>query len=93
MDDSNGSAAGAKLFVGSLSWGVTTEMLREAFEQAGTVVDAIVISDRESGRSRGFGFVEMSSPEEAQAAIQMWDGKELDGRPINVTVAKPKEER
>ena len=83
---------GNKLFVGSLAWATTTDGLRTAFEQAGTVVDAIVISDRMSGRSKGFGFVEMSSQEEAQAAIEMWNEKELDGRKIIVNVARPKEE-
>jgi RNA recognition motif-containing protein len=67
--------------------------LREAFEKAGTVVSAVVIIDRMSGRSKGFGFVEMSSPEEAQAAIEMWNEKELDGRAIIVNVARPREER
>lgn len=83
---------GNKLFVGSLAWATTTDGLRSAFEQAGTVVDAVVISDRMSGRSKGFGFVEMSSPEEAQAAIEMWHEKELDGRAIIVNEARPKEE-
>ena len=84
---------GTKLFVGSLSWGTTSEALREAFEKAGTVADAVVISDRMSGRSKGFGFVEMSTPEEAQAAIEMWHEKELDGRKIIVNEARPKEEK
>lgn len=84
---------GTKLFVGSLSWGTTNEKLREAFEQAGTVADAVVITDRMSGRSKGFGFVEMSTPEEAQAAIEMWNEKELDGRKIIVNEARPKEEK
>ena len=83
---------GTKLFVGSLSWGTTSEALREAFEKAGTVTDAVVISDRMSGRSKGFGFVEMSTPEEAQAAIDMWNEKEIDGRKIIVNEARPKEE-
>ena len=83
---------GTKLFVGSLSWGTTSEALREAFEKAGTVGDAVVISDRMSGRSKGFGFVEMATPEEAQAAIEMWHEKELDGRKIIVNEARPKEE-
>ncbi|PIW36588.1 MAG: RNA-binding protein [Candidatus Kerfeldbacteria bacterium CG15_BIG_FIL_POST_REV_8_21_14_020_45_12] len=79
------------LFVGSLSWDTTDDSLRAAFEQAGTVESAKVIMDRDSGRSRGFGFVEMASPEDAQAAIDMWDGKELDGREIKVNEARPKE--
>ena len=84
---------GTKLFIGSLSWGTTSEALREAFEKAGTVADAVVISDRMSGRSKGFGFVEMSTPEEATAAIEMWNEKELDGRKIIVNEARPKEEK
>ncbi len=79
------------LFVGSLSWDTTDDSLRAAFEQAGAVESAKVILDRDTGRSRGFGFVEMASEDEAQAAIDMWDGKELDGRPINVNEARPKE--
>ena len=82
-----------KLFVGSLSWGTTSEALREAFEKAGTVADAVVITDRMSGRSKGFGFVEMSTPEEATAAIEMWNEKEIDGRKIIVNEARPKEEK
>ena len=83
---------GTKLFVGSLSWGTKSETLREAFEKAGTVADAVVITDRMSGRSKGFGFVEMATAEEAAAAIEMWNGKELDGRKIAVNEARPKEE-
>lgn len=83
---------GTKLFVGSLSWGTKSETLREAFEKAGTVVDAVVITDRMSGRSKGFGFVEMATADEAAAAIQMWNGQELDGRKIAVNEARPKEE-
>lgn len=82
---------GTNLFVGSLSWGVTDAVLREAFEKAGTVVSAKVIVDRDSNRSKGFGFVEMSSPEEAQAAIDMWHEQELDGRKIVVNEAKPRD--
>ena len=83
----------SRLFVGSLSWGVRDDALREAFEKAGTVVSATVIIDKMSGRSKGFGFVEMASPEEAQAAIDMWHEQELDGRKIIVNVARPREER
>ncbi|MBU1445728.1 RNA-binding protein [Patescibacteria group bacterium] len=82
-----------KLFVGSLSWGVNDEALKEAFSAAGTVVSATVITDRMSGRSKGFGFVEMETEEEAQAAIEMLHEKELDGRKIIVNVARPREER
>ena len=83
---------GNKLFIGSLSWGTKDDALRAAFEQCGTVEDAVVIMDRMSGRSKGFGFVTMSTPEEAQAAIEMWNEKELDGRKIIVNEARPKEE-
>jgi cold-inducible RNA-binding protein len=82
-----------KLFVGSLSFNTTDESLAEAFGAAGTVVSAKVITDRDSGRSKGFGFVEMSNEEEAKAAIQMFAGKELDGRTLTVNVAKPMAER
>ena len=84
---------GTKLYVGNLSWEVKDDGLKEAFEQAGAVTSATVIIDRMSGRSKGFGFVEMSTPEEAQAAIEMWDGKELGGRPLKVNEARPREER
>lgn len=76
------------LFVGGVSFKSTDDTLRAAFSQAGTVVSAKIIMDRETGRSRGFAFVEMSSPEEAQAAIDMWNGKELDGREISVRIAE-----
>lgn len=82
-----------KLFVGSLSWNTTDEALKEAFSAAGTVESATVITDRMSGRSKGFGFVEMSTEEEAQKAIDMYNGKELDGRTIVVNEARPREER
>ena len=68
-----------KLYVGGLSWGTNDDALREAFAQAGTVVSAEVKLERDTGRSRGFGFVEMESDEAAQAAIDMRNGKELDG--------------
>lgn len=78
-----------KLFVGSLSWNVNDKALEEAFSQAGQVESANVIIDRMTQRSKGFGFVEMSTEEEAKAAIEMWDGKELDGRKIVVNEARP----
>lgn len=84
---------GTKLFVGGLAWATKDEALKAAFEKAGTVVSATVITDRMSGRSKGFGFVEMATPEEAQAAIDMWHEKELDGRNIIVNEARPREER
>ncbi len=82
-----------KLFVGSLSYNTTDESLAEAFAVAGTVVSAKVIMDRDSGRSKGFGFVEMSSEQEAQTAIKMLAGKELDGRTLTVNLAKPMADR
>jgi len=81
-----------KLFVGGIAWKTTEDALRAAFEQAGTVESAVIITDRMSGRSKGFGFVEMANDEEAQAAIEMWNGKELDGREIAVNEARPREE-
>lgn len=81
------------LFVGGISFHSTEDTLRDAFAQAGQVVSAKIIMDKMTGRSRGFGFVEMSTPEEAQAAISMWDGKELDGRRIAVKPAEPRKER
>src|SRR6202162_1609652 len=78
-----------KLFIGSLSFSTTSEGLREFFTQCGNVSSATVITDQFSGRSRGFGFVEMATPEEAQAAVQRLNGKDLDGRQIKVEVAKP----
>jgi len=83
----------SKLFIGSLAWATTDDSLRDFFSQAGTVVSASVIMDRETNRSKGFGFVEMSSDEEAKAAIDQLNGKELDGRAIVVNEARPREER
>lgn len=83
----------SKLYVGSLSFDTTNEALKELFETAGTVVSASVIMDRETNRSKGFGFVEMGTEQEANAAISALNGKELDGRTINVSMARPKEDR
>ncbi len=82
-----------KLYVGNLSFRTTGDDLREAFSQAGTVESASIIEDRETGRSRGFGFVEMSTPEEAAAAIEQFNGKDLGGRNLTVNEAKPRENR
>jgi RNA recognition motif-containing protein len=82
-----------KLFVGSLSFKINDDQLKELFEAFGTVVSASVIIDRDTDRSKGFGFVEMSSDEEAQAAIAALNGKEVEGRAIIVNVARPKEDR
>lgn len=82
-----------KLYVGSLSFDTNDQGLRDAFSKAGTVETATVIMDKMSGRSKGFGFVEMSTDAEAQKAIEMWNGKELDGRTVVVNEARPMEER
>jgi len=82
-----------KLYVGGLSYDTTEDTLKEAFAQAGTVESAAIIIDRMSGRSKGFGFVEMSTDEEAQKAIEMFNGKELDGRTVTVNEARPMESR
>ena len=82
-----------KLFVGSLSFGVNEDKLRELFETVGTVTSAVIINDRDTNRSKGFGFVEMGSEQEAQAAISTLNGKDLDGRNIIVNEAKPKVDR
>lgn len=78
-----------KLYVGSLSYDTKEDGLRDLFSEAGTVESVAVIIDKISGRSKGFGFVEMSSAEEAQKAIEMFNGKELDGRTIIVDEARP----
>ncbi|MFH1729332.1 MAG: RNA-binding protein [Pseudomonadota bacterium] len=80
---------GNKLYVGNLPYSVTDESLGEHFAQCGTVESAKVITDRDSGRSKGFGFVEMSSSQEAADAIEKINGSELDGREIKVSEAKP----
>lgn len=82
-----------KLFVGSLSWGVNDDQLEEFFASVGTVASAKVIVDRDTNRSKGFGFVEMSNDDEAKKAIDELNGKELDGRPITVNEARPREDR
>src|SRR6266576_4453087 len=82
-----------KLFVGNLSFDITENDLQDAFAAHGTVVEANLMMDRATGRPRGFGFVTMSTPEEAQAAIGALNGKSIDGRALTVNVAKPREER
>jgi len=82
-----------KLYVGNLSFQTSNEDLQQLFAQAGTVESANIIEDRETGRSRGFGFVEMSSTEEGNAAIQQFNGYEVGGRALNVNEAKPREDR
>jgi cold-inducible RNA-binding protein len=82
-----------KLYVGNLAFETSGENLRQHFAQAGTVETATVVEDRDTGRSRGFGFVEMSSKEEGEAAIAQFNGNDLDGRNLTVNVAKPRESR
>jgi RNA recognition motif-containing protein len=82
-----------KLYVGNLSFQTSSEDLQELFGQAGTVESASVVEDRETGRSRGFGFVEMASDEEGKAAIEKFNGQEINGRSLNVNEARPREDR
>ena len=82
-----------KLYVGNLSFQTSSEELQTLFSQAGTVESVSLIEDRETGRSRGFGFVEMSSKEEGAAAIAQFNGKDMGGRALNVNEAKPREDR
>ncbi|NBW70897.1 MAG: RNA-binding protein [Bacteroidetes bacterium] len=81
------------IYVGNLSYGVSDDQLREVFEAYGTVSSAKVISDKFSGRSKGFGFVEMDDDNEAKSAIEDLDGAEIDGRAVKVNEARPREER
>ena len=82
-----------KLYVGGLPYSTTEDELRDAFAGAGSVSSASIIMDRMSGRSKGFGFVEMTTDEEAQKAIDMWNGKDFGGRTLTVNEARPMEER
>ena len=82
-----------KLFVGNLSFNTTENDLQDAFAAHGTVLEANLMMDRVSGRPRGFGFVTMSTPDEAQAAIDGLNGQQIDGRALTVNTAKPREER
>src|SRR5438046_1114746 len=81
---------GKKLYVGNLAYGITDSDLQQLFEAHGTVQSAQVIMDRDTGRSKGFGFVEMGSDQEAQAAIAALNGKEIEGRALTVNEARPK---
>lgn len=82
-----------KLYVGGIPYRTTEDELRTAFEEAGTVTSVSIISDRMTGRSRGFGFVEMADEAQAQAAVDRWDGKEYDGRMLSVSFARPQGDR
>ena len=79
-----------KLFIGGLPYRTTNDELRDAFAKAGEVASASVVTDRETGRSRGFGFVEMQNDADADTAIEMWNGKEFGGRTLTVSEARPK---
>ncbi|MBU2579893.1 RNA-binding protein [Patescibacteria group bacterium] len=82
-----------KLYVGGLPYSTTEDTLKEAFEKAGAVDSTAIITDKMSGRSRGFGFVEMTNDEDAPKAIEMWNGKEFEGRNLTVNEARPMEQR
>ncbi|MBY0111126.1 RNA-binding protein [Patescibacteria group bacterium] len=82
-----------KLYVGGIPYRTTEDEMRTAFEEAGTVTSVSIIMDRMTGRSRGFGFVEMADEAQAQAAIDRWDGKEFDGRTLSVSFARPQGDR
>jgi cold-inducible RNA-binding protein len=84
---------GKKLFVGGLAWATTDESLSKAFEEHGTVEEAKVVSDRDTGRSRGFGFVTFETEEEANKAQKAMDGQEMDGRQLRVDFANDKQKR
>ena len=79
-----------KLFVGGLPYRTTNDELKDAFAKAGEVASASIVTDRETGRSRGFGFVEMANDADADQAISMWNGKDFDGRTLTVSDARPK---
>ena len=93
LNEHHKSMSNNKLFVGNLSFNTTENDLRDAFAEHGTVEEVKLMTDRDTGRPRGFGFVTMSTAEEAQAAINALNGKQLDGRALTVNVAKPREER
>ena len=81
---------GSKLYVGNLNYAVTEDQLKELFTQCGTVTDVVIISDKYTNRSKGFGFVEMSDPSEAQKAIETLNGNEFEGRTLKINLARPK---
>lgn len=84
---------GMTLYVGGLAYSVTDEELKEFFANEGTVTSAVVIKDRESGKSKGFGFVEMEDEEEGKKAMEKLNGQEISGRAVNISEARPREER
>jgi RNA recognition motif-containing protein len=92
-DESFGEEMENKLYVGNLPYAATEEQIKAHFSQAGTVTSTALITDRATGRAKGFGFVEMSTAEEAQKAISMFNGQDFMGRAITVNVAKPREDK
>ncbi len=84
---------GNKIFVGGLNWDATEDDLRESFGESGAISDAVIVKDRDTGRSRGFGFVTYSSDEEAKAAVEKFDGQDFMGRKLTVNEARPREDR
>ena len=84
---------GNKIFVGGLNWDATDDDLRETFGECGAITDAVVVNDRDTGRSRGFGFVTYSSDEEAKAAVEKFDGQDFMGRKLTVNEARQREDR
>jgi len=82
-----------KLYVGGIPYSSTEEEIKSTFSEAGEVASVMIISDRYTGRSRGFGFVEMANEEDAKKAIELFDGKDFEGRKLTVNVARPREER
>ena len=93
MDTAGSAIQGNKLYVGGIPYRSTEDDMKKAFSEAGNVVSASIISDRMTGRSRGFGFVEMASEAEAKAAVERLDGKDFDGRTLSVSFARPQGER
>tara|TARA_B100001250_G_scaffold412162_1_gene442661 strand:+ start:3407 stop:3796 length:390 start_codon:yes stop_codon:yes gene_type:complete len=84
---------GNKIFVGGLNWDATDDDLRETFGECGAITDAVIVNDRDTGRSRGFGFVTYSSDEEAKAAVEKFDGQDFMGRKLTVNEARQREDR
>ena len=82
-----------KLYVGNLAYSTTRSQLESLFAEAGEVIDAVIIEDRDTGRSKGFGFVEMADETAATTAIELYNGKEVDGRALNVAEARPRQRR
>jgi len=93
LSNKNPTTMSQKLYVGGIPYSSTEDDMKNYFAEAGEVVSATIITDRYTGRSRGFGFVEMSDEEGAKKAIELFDGKEFEGRKLTVNIARPREER